>query len=197
MNFLAHMYLSGDDTRIMVGNFIGDFVKGRNRLKDFDPTVAKGIELHRMIDAFTDTHPIVSESKNRLRPKYRHYAGVIVDVFYDHLLAVSWSDYHDTPLPDFAAHVYHTMEQHHSILPEGVKYMLPYMIRGNWLVNYAHLEGIHGTLTGMSRRTTHESKMEEAVKDLEQHFASFKLEFDSFFPALVRMAKAYLEGIQY
>ena len=102
MNFLAHLYLSGDNEQIIVGNFIGDFVKGRNALQTFDPTIALGIELHRAIDQFTDTHPVVRSSKDRLRPKYRHYAGVIVDIFYDHFLARKWNDYHKTPLPEFA-----------------------------------------------------------------------------------------------
>lgn len=83
MNFLAHLYLSGDDSEIMVGNFIGDFVKGRNLNERFEERIVKGIELHRSIDAFTDSHPVVTLSKNRLRDKYRHYSPVIVDMFYD------------------------------------------------------------------------------------------------------------------
>src|SRR5689334_24291046 len=82
MNFLAHIYLSGNNPRVMVGNFIGDFVKGRNLLQQFDEEVAFGIELHRSIDQYTDHHPIVKQSKTRLWPTYRHYAAVLVDVFY-------------------------------------------------------------------------------------------------------------------
>ena len=95
MNFLAHIYLSGTNPKTMVGNFIGDFVKGRNVLEQFEADIAKGIELHRSIDEFTDHHPVVQISKMRLRPKYRHYAAVIVDIFYDHLLSRFWSNYHD------------------------------------------------------------------------------------------------------
>ena len=87
MNFLAHLYLSGDNHKIMLGNFIGDFVKGRNGLKKFDPEIISSIELHRAIDEITDNHPIMTVSKNRLRPKYRHYSGVILGVYYDHFLA--------------------------------------------------------------------------------------------------------------
>ena len=90
MNFLAHIYLSGDDPNIQLGNFIGDFVKGRNLVEQFGHEIAKGIELHRAIDEFTDKHPIVKLSKVRLREKYRHYAPVIVDIFYDHYLAKNW-----------------------------------------------------------------------------------------------------------
>jgi acyl carrier protein phosphodiesterase len=194
MNFLAHLYLSGSNVNIMIGNFIGDFVKGRNLLEQFSPEIAKGIELHRAIDAFTDAHPVVNESKKRLRPMYRHYAPVIVDVFYDHFLARNWGDYHADLLPDYADYVYTTLEQHRDLLPEGVQRMLPYMVKGNWLVHYAQLEGIQRALTGMSRRTTHVSHMEESVNELRQHYEEFGKEFKSFFPALQAHAKMQLDG---
>lgn len=192
MNFLAHIYLSGDDQKLMVGNFIADFVKGRNALAQFEAPIVRGIELHRTIDDFTDTHPIVSESKNRLRPKYRHYAGVIVDVFYDHFLSKNWNSYHDELLPDFADKVYSTIQSYDPILPGDVKYMLPYMIKGNWLVNYSKLEGIHRALSGMSHRTPYESKMEQAVVDLENHYEEFGAEFRAFFPELEKRCVDWL-----
>lgn len=153
MNFLAHLYLSGDDPKIMVGNFIGDFVKGRNALEQFEPRIIKGIELHRAIDEFTDSHPVVAASKTRLRAKYRHYSGVIVDVFYDHFLARNWNLYHAELLPDFADKAYGVIQSFDLILPAEVKYMMPYMVKGNWLMNYSKTEGINRALSGMSRRT--------------------------------------------
>jgi acyl carrier protein phosphodiesterase len=192
MNFLAHLYLSGDSPKIMAGNFMGDFVKGRASLEKLEPELVRGVELHRAIDHFTDHHPVVSQSKNRLRPVYRHYAGVIVDVFYDHYLARQWHHYHDAPLEDFAADVYKTMQDLQHLLPEALQQMLPYMIRGNWLVGYSHVEGIQRALTGMSRRTSHESRMDEAVNDLRKHYKEFELEFTAFFPDLQRHAEAFL-----
>jgi acyl carrier protein phosphodiesterase len=189
MNFLAHLYLSGDNTKLMVGNFIGDFVKGRNALEKFEPEIVRGILLHRAIDAFTDTHPVVAQSKNRLRPRYRHYAGVIVDVFYDHFLASNWGLYHTEPLAGYAARVYQLIQGFEPILPGEVKYMLPYMISGNWLVNYAKVEGIHRALSGMAQRTSFDSKMDEAVQDLVKDFNDFKNEFDVFFPELSAYCK--------
>lgn len=192
MNFLAHIFLSGDQPKRMVGNFIGDFVKGKNALKDFDSEILEGIELHRTIDAFTDSHPIVSQSKNRLRPKYRHYSGVIVDVFYDHYLAAEWSSFHSSPLETFADASYRILENHHEILPEGVRRMLPYMVRGNWLLNYAKVEGVDRALTGMARRTPYVSKMDEARNDLITHYDEFKNEFLEFFPHLVQHCKTWI-----
>jgi acyl carrier protein phosphodiesterase len=194
MNFLAHLYLSGENPKIMAGNFMGDFVKGRASLQKLDPELVRGVELHRAIDHFTDHHPVVSQSKDRLRPTYRHYAGVIVDVLYDHYLARHWQKYHHTPLEDFAAHVYTTMQAQQHLLPPGLQQMLPYMIRGNWLVGYSHIEGIQRTLTGMSRRTSHESRMDEAVNDLRKYYKEFEHEFESFFPDLQQHARVFLAG---
>jgi acyl carrier protein phosphodiesterase len=194
MNFLAHLYLSGDDPKIMVGNFMGDFVKGRSALEQFEPSIVRGIELHRAIDEFTDSHAVVTESKNRLRPKYRHYSGVIVDVFYDHFLARNWDQYHEELLPDFADKAYGIIQSFNSILPNDLKYMMPYMVRGNWLVSYANTAGIHRALSGMARRTPYESKMDEATADLVNAYDLFKAEFDSFFPQLNSFSKEFLSS---
>jgi acyl carrier protein phosphodiesterase len=194
MNFLAHCYLSGPDPQIITGNFIGDFVKGRNLAAIFGAGIARGVELHRAIDAFTDHHPIVKESKNRLRPTYRHYSGVIVDIFYDHFLAAGWETYSEIPLEDYASRVYQIMRDQQSLLPERVNQMLPYMVRGNWLRNYAHLDGIERVLGGMARRATFTSHMEHATNDLRQSYSEFKTEFDLFFPELKGHSKDWLES---
>lgn len=194
MNFLAHLYLSGNDPEIMIGNFIGDFVRGRHVHEQFKPNIALGIELHREIDAFTDSHLLVLESKKRLRPKYRHYAPVIVDMFYDHFLAARWRDYHLQPLHDFAAYAYSQLKEYEPILPERVVQMIPYMVKGNWLVSYAQVEGIHRALTGMSRRTPFDSKMDEAVFDLEKSYAEFESEFMLFFPELKQMSELFIRS---
>ena len=173
----------------MVGNFIGDFVKGKAALQTFEPEIVRGIELHRSIDLFTDRHPVVTESKNRLRPKYRHYSGVIVDVFYDHFLARSWNSFHSQLLPDFAEQTYGTIDRYNSILPQEVKYMMPFMTKGNWLVNYAKVEGIHRALSGMAHRTSYDSKMDEAMGDLVKDYDFYQAEFNTFFPIL----KSYCE----
>ena len=191
MNFLAHLYLSGSSPKTLVGNFIGDFVKGR-QIQQYDPEIAKGIVLHRSIDHYTDNHPIVSRSKDKLRERYRHYSGVIVDMFYDHFLARNWNDFHDLPLVEFADHSYRTIQQYHDILPEKAKFILPYMIEHNWLVSYARKEGIGGALSGMSRRTTFESNMEKAIDELNLHYPAFEKEFFAFFPEVEHYAKSFL-----
>ena len=163
MNFLAHLYLSGNSEGLLIGNFIADSVKGK-AYENYNQEIQKGILLHRKIDTFTDSHPIVSQSKQRLHSRYHKYSPVVVDIFYDHFLAVKWNNYSTVSLNEFAENSYRLMNTNFEILPEKVKFMLPYMIKGNWLVNYCNVEGIRKTLTGMSRRTSFNSGMETATE---------------------------------
>lgn len=192
MNFLAHAYLSGDNKSILVGNLIGDFIKGRQALARLEAGVARGVELHRAIDEYTDNHPVVHESKARLRPKYRHYSGVIVDVFYDHFLAGQWKLFHPRPLKEFASGTYETLTDFSDVLPLTFRQMLPYMIRGNWLVSYSKTEGIHRALSGMASRTPYHSRMDEATSDLQEHYRDFNDEFNAFFPTLRSFCEEWL-----
>lgn len=193
MNFLAHVYLSGDDPQLMIGNFIADFVKGGKLNDRYTAEIVRGIELHRAIDEFTDQHAVVQSSKDRLRPKYRHYSGVIVDMYYDHFLAKNWDDFHHRQLDDFAQQFYGLLKEYKPMLPEDVQRMMPYMIRGNWFLNYGFKEGIHRALSGMSRRTTFDSKMDEAVLDLTRHYELFENEFKEFFPILKNFSEKWIQ----
>ena len=191
MNFLAHLHLSGDDPKIMVGNFIGDFVKGKNLPGRYESGITFGIGLHRSIDEFTDRHPIVKASKQRLWEKYRHYSGVIVDMFYDHFLSSNWDAFHSRPLIEYSVSAYSILLAHQAILPERIARILPYMVKGNWLVGYGTIDGIGQALSGMAQRTPFKSKMEEATKDLNDHYPLFKQEFMQFFPEL----KSFSDGV--
>ena len=190
MNFLGHFYLSGASEELIVGNFIADFVKGK-RYRDYPEDIARGILMHRENDAYTDTHECFRKSSKRLRPKYRHYSGVIVDMFYDHMLARNWDRYSDTSLEDYAEQIYSIIKSRWSLLPEGSRYMLPYMTRGNWLLRYAQPEGIHQSLTGLDRRTRFNSKMDEAIHDLHEHYELIAEEFSHFFHDI---SKEFKEG---
>ena len=184
MNHLAHIYLSGTPGELMLGNFIADSVKGAE-INRFSEGIKKGIRLHRQIDEYTDKHPVVEESKRRLRPAYAKYAGVIVDIFYDHFLALHWNDYSDVPLADYAANVYAFIESHLPELPERVNHFFPYMVTNNWLLNYGGFDGIAKVLEGMSRRTSFDSHMNLAIEDLRRDHALYEKEFALFFPDLI------------
>ncbi|WP_396637718.1 ACP phosphodiesterase [Maribacter sp. R77961] len=184
MNFLAHIYLSFGDKEITIGNFIADSIRG-NKFKHLPPRVQQGITLHRHIDTFTDTHDIPKISSKRLHKNYSHYSRVIVDIFYDHFLAKNWSRYSDIPLAVFVDDFYDLLEDNYTILPDGVKRMMPYMIADNWIYNYSKMEGIAKVLNGMNRRTKNKSKMNFAILDLEEHYADFEKEFTLFFEELI------------
>ncbi|GAA4829243.1 ACP phosphodiesterase [Algivirga pacifica] len=183
MNFLAHIYLSRHDEEEMVGNFLGDFVKGRN-LDHYPPKLSAGIRLHRLIDVFTDTHPIFEESKQLLKPYFKRYTPVVIDMFYDHFLAANWSDYCEESLEQESLHFYDTMEKFDAYLPERVKYILPYMKADNWLLSYATVEGIGQALQGINRRTGGKAGIGEAIVQLTAHYEELKEHFQRFFPLL-------------
>jgi acyl carrier protein phosphodiesterase len=185
MNYLAHLYLSGNNHEIMIGNFIADHVKGK-QIEFYDEEVVKGIKLHRMIDEFTDSHKVVEQSKIRLRSEFGKYSPVIVDVFYDHYLAVKWEQYHHEDLSVYANNFYSLLNDNHHRLPVRTQQMIQFMIPQNWLLNYKTIEGINKTLTGMSRRTKFESRMDEAALYLDRYYSEFEGEFDEYFGELRR-----------
>jgi acyl carrier protein phosphodiesterase len=193
MNFLAHIYLSGKDENLILGNFIADMVKGR-QIELFSPAIVKGIMLHRQIDFFTDNHPIVARSKNRIRGTYRHYSGVIIDMFYDHFLAHNWTEYSTEPLDNFVQGAYNVLLRNYNLLPNKAKLMLPVMIGSNWLVNYADLDSLQRHMEGMSRRTPFKSGMEHAVKDLRYHYNELVNDFKIFFPDLIQFSHSHINN---
>lgn len=188
MNFLAHLFLSGDDEELLLGNFIADSVKGKQH-ELYKPGIAKGIRLHRLIDAYTDSHAVVRQTKERLRPTYRKYAPVIADVYYDHFLAAKFALFSQEPLAAYAARVYALINRHYAMLPARVQHFFPYMVRQNWLLTYAEVEGVAQALGGMSRRTSFNSGMETAGEELRLHYNAYAEEFTKFFPDLM----AYVE----
>lgn len=188
MNFLAHIYLSGEDVRITIGNFIADKIHGKT-YKKYPIDIQKGILLHREIDTFTDAHPIVRQSTKRLHINYGHYSSVIVDILYDHFLAKNWKAYSTIPLKDFTVSFYNLLEESYEILPLRIKNLMPFMIADNWLLNYSKIEGVQQVLDGMNRRTKYKSKMNEATKELKIHYNEFEEEFTLFFDELITFSK--------
>lgn len=194
MNYLAHIYLSGENDLVTIGNFIADGIKGKNykkRKKD----VQIGVLLHRHIDTFTDAHKTVRKSTKRLHQKYGHYSGVIVDILYDHFLAKNWEKYCDIPLEDYINNFYDLLEEHFNILPMRIQKMMPYMITDNWLLSYASIDGISRVLAGMNRRTKNRSGMDKAVNELEEFYKEFENEFTLFFDELITSSKDKLQEL--
>jgi acyl carrier protein phosphodiesterase len=183
MNFLAHIYLSGDNDLLKIGNFMADSIHG-NKFNNYPTEIKKGILLHRSIDSFTDMHPVYRQSKHRLHEKYGHYSGVIMDIFYDHFLAKNWKTYSDEKLEDYADNFYLLLKENHDLLTETMKGILPYMIGRNWLVSYASIEGLEMILFQMDHRTKNRVAMHESIVELKQFYLQFDEEFCLFFEDL-------------
>ncbi|OIQ30388.1 MAG: ACP phosphodiesterase [Bacteroidetes bacterium MedPE-SWsnd-G2] len=194
MNFLAHIYLSGDNKLITLGNFGADSIKGKQYAK-YPEEFQVGVLLHRQIDSFTDSHPIVRQSTKRLHSKYGHYSGIIVDIFYDHFLAKNWSEYHNSNLSDFVSDFYQTLLRHQDIMPERIQQMTPFLIQDNWLLSYAKTSGIATVLTNMNRRTGYKSNMNKAIEDLQLHYSEFETEFRTYFTELIAFADQKLKEL--
>ena len=184
MNYLAHIYLSGTNDLLKIGNFMADSIKGHDYEK-FDSEIKKGILLHRHIDSFTDMHPIYRQSKHRLHEKYGHYSGVIMDILYDHFLAKNWSKFSDEKLEDYANDFYQLLQDNYEILTERIKGMMPYMIARNWFVSYASIAGLEMILFQMDYKTKHRANMQEAIVELQDFYTEFESEFFLFFEELI------------
>ena len=194
MNFLAHIYLSGDDELVKIGNFMADGIRGK-QFEKYPETIQKGILLHRAIDTYTDSHPIFRKSTKRLHQRYHHYAGVIVDIFYDHFLAKNWTKYAEIELKIYVAEFYQSMNNHYELLSEKAQNILPYMEKQNWLLNYQSIEGIQQILTQMDRRTNNKSNMRFATEELTSHYNDFENEFTIFFEEIKNYSSQQLNSL--
>jgi len=188
MNFLAHIYLSGDNDLLKIGNFMADSIRG-NSYENYPDEIKKGILLHRSIDSFTDMHPVYRKSKHRLHEKYGHYSGVIMDIFYDHFLAKNWANYSNKKLEEYADEFYQLLKDNYDLLTDKIQGMMPYMIARNWLVSYASISGLEMILFQMDHRTKNRVAMHEAIVELQEFYLEFETEFTLFFEELQQHCK--------
>ncbi len=185
MNYLAHIYLSGTEEAVLIGNFIGDYVKGRDYLK-YPPNIQKGLVLHRKIDSFTDFHKIVLQSKKYMAPEYGKWAGIIIDIVYDHFLIKNWDKFCPVPLNDYKEDIFDVLQKYYPVLPERVKYFVPSFIQNDWIGTYSTPEGIVSVLYNMSLRTLLPDKSQFASEVLHKYYIQLDSEFMTYFPELIR-----------
>ena len=183
MNYLAHLYLSGDSEGLLIGNFIADAVKG-SQWEKYPREIQEGILLHRQIDSFTDQHPLVSQGKSRLWEHLGKYAGIATDVFYDHFLAVNWADYHKQPLEGFTQEKYKLLENYLGEMPLRSRQFYGYMVSRNILVGYRSMAILENVFHGMSNRALPASGLETSVEWLQRDYNLLEEEFRNFFPDL-------------
>jgi acyl carrier protein phosphodiesterase len=188
MNHLAHLLLAENSPEIQLGNFLGDFVTGQD-LHQFSDAIQWGIRCHQKIDRFTDNHPIFQVSKKRVAPERRRFAGIMVDIFYDHFLANNWESYLQESLFCFSQNFYQLLQQYQSVLPPDLQRALPSLISQDWLNTYRTIEGIELTLWRVSRRLTRENPLAQGILDLKAQYPAFEQDFLQFWPEIFAYAQ--------
>ena len=188
MNWLAHLLLAESDAELRLGNLLGDLVKGEER-KTLNKKLQRGLACHQAIDIFTDQHPIVKRSKKRISPEYRRFAGILVDVFYDYILANNWSTYSEDPLVFFTTNTYNSWTNYLDDIPPYSQAVIHRLIAENWLYSYRYIEGIEATLARISYRLNRKRKKRQydltpAIKDLIMTYGLLESDFQEFFPQL-------------
>jgi acyl carrier protein phosphodiesterase len=168
----------------MIGNFIADHIRGNN-YEGFSKEIQQGIFLHRAIDTFTDAHAVVRKSKRRLHARYRHYDGVIIDIFYDYFLAKKWESYSEIPLDVYTSSINKLFDEIKRDLPLKSQQFIKYMIEYNILFNYKNKDGIEKVLKGMNHRTKGKSQMNLAIEDLNNLEKELEEDFTLFFKDLI------------
>ena len=189
MNYLAHLLLAEQTPHGWLGALMGDFVKGT-----IDPAlpneIRRGIALHRRIDSFTDAHPVHRGSRNRITGARRRYAGIIVDLCYDHFLATGWARHSALPLDEFTAQVYAVLAHHRALLPPRLARIAPRMAAQDWLASYRDLDALGAALDGIATRSLRSAPLAGAIEDVRRHHRALGDDFDAFFPDLVTYVNA-------
>jgi acyl carrier protein phosphodiesterase len=193
MNFLAHTLLAGSAAPDRLGAMLGDFVKGPLPA-GLPPDVAAGVELHRRIDSFADSHPAFRRSRSRVSPQRRRYAGIMIDMFYDHFLARHWQRYCRQPLEDFTADIYALLIERRVLLPVRLAGILPHMQADDWLSSYRRQEIIDLALNRMAQRLSKPEGLLGSATELAGRYHEFEQDFLDFFPDAQAFSTAFLES---
>lgn len=185
MNYLAHLILAYPNHAFMVGNFIADHQKSKSAVV-LPSEIRAGISMHRFIDSFIDNHPDILYIKQLFYPEVGKFAGVLIDMIFDHFLAADWDRWHGSTisLQNFAQFVYQLMHKNKHFLPPSSLYMLQYMEKQDWLYNYRQLEGLSMALSGLTKRIDNKVNLNKGLSVLEMHKNTLEKTFNSFYPEL-------------
>ena len=189
MNFIAHLYLSGIDEGLIIGNFIADSIKGKNYL-EYPAVIQRGILLHRHIDSFTDSHPIVHHSKSLISTKYGHYSGVVIDIFYDHFLTNNWSKYTKESLSDFSTRNIDVLVRNKNHIPDLQLMFLDYIITNDRINTYKEIDVMNKVFRSMAQRTN--SNIHDAIEALILNYAPLGSDFTLFFDDLKNSCEEFI-----
>ena len=195
MNFLAHLLLSGDDEEVIIGNYVGDFIKGRltgDKIIGWSEEFLLGVKLHRHIDMYTDEHPIVRDAKHKAADVLGKTAGIAIDIYFDYFLAKYFNQFCSETLNGYSARIYEVIRRNDPLIPVHMKSMVRTMIKQDWLNTYKTLEGIKLTFGRLSRRAEFLDVLNLAEEDLEKNEDFYHEKFNLFFPLLQKEAARFI-----
>lgn len=192
MNFLAHYYLSFQQPALQIGNLLGELVKGQRYL-DFERPIQQGILLHRAIDTYTDSHPLVHQSSAHFHSTQHKFSPIIVDVIYDYFLIKNWDVFHTTPFEVYKQEAYKFMENIDPKYSPKLNQLVHYLLLYDWFGNYGTLNGIQKTLNGIAQRTKYSNNLHNAYAEIVKNEAEIEAEFLEFFPQLILYCRAFLD----
>lgn len=183
MNYLLHIYFCTPEPSTLTGACLGDFFKGKVENLPYAAELKQGIKLHRQLDSFADTHPLLLHSKSLFPPEQRRMSGIALDIFYDHFLAVHWSAYSTQALETFCQTFYVLAKKSLPLLPTEAQYFLNLIIRGDWLTSYRKPQNIALVLQRMSRHIPFQNTLGNCIQVLENKYEALLADFTAFMPA--------------
>jgi len=179
MNYLAHSFLSGNESGLIVGNFIADHLQG-NHFENIPDPIVEGIKMHRSIDTFTDSHPLFKESKRLFYKDFEKYSGILVDIYFDHVLASSFTEFSKNNLQEHCDRVYRIYSNHNEHLPKGSKRFLSYVLSNNTYYAYSEIEGIETVLKHLSYRIRHGIALNDSISVFKENEKTLRENFSFF-----------------
>jgi len=191
LNYLAHLHIADHCQSNLLGNLLGDFVKG-NPETQFPASISQGVRLHRYVDSYTDHHNMVIQAKRLFPNGVRRFSGIALDVFWDHCLAKHWREYHPFTLDQFCQEAQKQVETESSYpLPERFVRVSCAMWQGRWLESYQHLDNIEFALHRMSSRNPRMERLRECFPYIERNYEQLNAIFSSFYPDVLTASKSF------
>jgi acyl carrier protein phosphodiesterase len=196
MNYLAHAWLARQSDEAILGALLGDFVFGQAALADWPDAVRREIVVHRRVDRYTDAHPDVVAARALFPDGLRRYAGIALDVHFDHLLARDWSRWDGGSLDAFTTRVYRVLREHDARLPARLRAIAPRMQAHDWLGSYCRRDSVDHAVEGIATRLSrHGARLVECLPLLRANQAAIDAAFERFFPQLVAEVPRLRAGI--
>lgn len=197
MNYLAHIFLSGDDPQVLIGNILEDFTKGRvehPRNNKYGNRIKKGLKLHRLIDTFIDTNDLVKEAKAFFYPSFSKYSSAVMDIIFDYFLIKNWSRYSGENFVAFRFEVYEKFEKNWHLVPDAMRPLVGSMIKHDWLKEYENYDSLTYVMGRFSAKAKSGYDFRKAVKIMKQNEEKIDKIFNSFFPLIIIEVDKFLEN---